>query len=63
MRQNIKNFAKIISKTIPVIEPLYEFGSLQIEQQIGFDNEVVFYASGNFESRGMKSERAAVGVG
>jgi SAM-dependent methyltransferase len=38
MRQNIKNFAKIISETLPVMEPLYEFGSLQIEQQIGFSD-------------------------
>lgn len=36
MRQNIKDFAAIISRTLPIIEPIYEFGSLQVPGQIGF---------------------------
>ncbi len=36
MRENIKAFAGIISNTLPVIEPVYEFGSLQVPAQIGF---------------------------
>ena len=36
MRQNIKNYVKIISNALPIMEPIYEFGSFQVEQQIGF---------------------------
>jgi SAM-dependent methyltransferase len=38
MRQNIKNFAEIVSATLPVVEPIYEFGSLQVPEQIGFSD-------------------------
>lgn len=38
MRKNIKNFAAIISKTLPIMEPIYEFGSLQVDEQIGFSD-------------------------
>jgi len=36
MRQSIKDFAVIVSKTLPIIEPIYEFGSFQVPEQIGF---------------------------
>ncbi|MFZ1983392.1 MAG: methyltransferase domain-containing protein [Desulfatitalea sp.] len=36
MRQNIKDFTGIVSKTLPIIEPIYEFGSFQVPEQIGF---------------------------
>ncbi len=36
MRKNIKDFAGIVSRTLPIIEPIYEFGSLQVPGQIGF---------------------------
>jgi SAM-dependent methyltransferase len=36
MRQNVKDFACIVSTTLPIIEPIYEFGSLQVSEQIGF---------------------------
>ncbi len=36
MRQNIKDFASIVSTTLPIIEPIYEFGSFQVPKQIGF---------------------------
>ena len=36
MRQNIKDFASIVSKTLSSIEPIYEFGSFQVPEQIGF---------------------------
>jgi SAM-dependent methyltransferase len=36
MRQNIKNFVQIISKTLPIAEPIYEFGSLQVDDQKSF---------------------------
>ncbi len=36
MRQNIKDFASIINTTFPIIEPIYEFGSLQVTTRKGF---------------------------
>ncbi len=38
MRQNIKKFASIISTTLPIFEPIYEFGSLQVPGQKGFSD-------------------------
>jgi len=35
MRQNIKDFVSIVSKQLPIIEPIYEFGSFQVSEQIG----------------------------
>ena len=36
MRQSIKDFAGILSATFPIREPIYEFGALQVQGQIGF---------------------------
>jgi len=36
MRKNIKEFVNISSSYLPIQEPIYEFGSLQVEGQIGF---------------------------
>lgn len=36
MRQNIKNFVVISSKTLTINEPVYEFGSLRVPEQIEF---------------------------
>lgn len=36
MRQVIKDFVRIVSETLPIIEPIYEFGSLQVPGQKGF---------------------------
>ncbi len=36
MRQVIKDFVRIVSETLPIIEPIYEFGSLQVPGQEGF---------------------------
>ncbi len=36
MRQNVKDFASIVSITLPTLEPIYEFGSFQVPEQIGF---------------------------
>ena len=33
MREIVKNFIKIISETLPIKEPIYEFGSYQVEGQ------------------------------
>lgn len=36
MRRSIKQFIKIITETLPIQEPIYEFGSLQVPGQEGF---------------------------
>ena len=36
MRQNIKNLAEIVSETLTIDAPIYEFGSFQVPEQIGF---------------------------
>jgi len=36
MRESIKQFVKICAETLPVSEPIYEFGSLQVPGQEGF---------------------------
>lgn len=36
MRALIKEFALIVSTTLPIVEPIYEFGALQVEGQEGF---------------------------
>jgi hypothetical protein len=42
MRESIKEFVKICAETLPIIEPIYEFGSLQVPGQEGFaDNLLV----------------------
>lgn len=43
MRQLIKEFVKIIADTLPISEPLYEFGSLQVQGQEGFANLRPFF--------------------
>jgi len=36
MRESIKQFVNICAKSLPIIEPIYEFGSLQVPGQEGF---------------------------
>lgn len=36
MRESIKEFVKICAETLPIIEPVYEFGSFQVPGQEGF---------------------------
>lgn len=36
MRNLTKEFAKIVAQTLPISEPVYEFGSLQVEEQKNF---------------------------
>lgn len=36
MRQSIKEFVELVSKNLPVIGPIYEFGALQAPTQVGF---------------------------
>lgn len=36
MRNSVKQFAKMCAENLPLIEPIYEFGSLQVPSQVGF---------------------------
>lgn len=36
MREVVKDFVRVCSKTLPIAEPIYEFGSLQVKGQEGF---------------------------
>lgn len=36
MRESIKQFVRIVANTLPILEPVYEFGSLQVPNQEGF---------------------------
>jgi len=36
MRESIKQFVEIVADTLPISEPIYEFGSLQVPGQEGF---------------------------
>ena len=36
MRQNIKDFADLAARTLPVSEPIYEFGSFRVPGQNNF---------------------------
>ncbi|MBI2252695.1 MAG: hypothetical protein HYU63_08180 [Armatimonadetes bacterium] len=43
MRDLIKQFIKICVDTLPLLEPLYEFGSLQVDGQENFANLRTFF--------------------
>jgi len=44
MRESIKQFVKMCSEILPISEPIYEFGSLQVPSQEGFaDLRPIFY--------------------
>lgn len=43
MRKSIKQFIEICAKILPVSEPIYEFGSLQVPGQEGFANLRPFF--------------------
>jgi len=43
MRESIRQFVKICTEAFPTPEPIYEFGSLQIEGQEGFANLRLFF--------------------
>ena len=36
MREIIRHLTKIVAETMPIAEPIYEFGSFQVPDQIGF---------------------------
>lgn len=36
MRESVKEFVQIVAETLPILEPVYEFGALQVPSQLGF---------------------------
>ena len=36
VRDSVKQFVKICAENLPLLEPIYEFGSLQVPSQVGF---------------------------
>jgi len=44
MRESIKEFVKIVADTLPIFEPIYEFGSLQVPGQEGIADLRPFFA-------------------
>ena len=38
MRESIKQYVETVAETMPIAEPIYEFGSLQVPGQEGFAN-------------------------
>lgn len=43
MRELVKQFVKICAETLPISEPIYEFGSLQVPGQEGFTDLRPFF--------------------
>jgi SAM-dependent methyltransferase len=44
MRRNIRDFAAIAARTLPIEEPVFEFGALQVPGQEGFADVRSFFA-------------------
>lgn len=43
MRETIKDFTKIVAETLPILEPIYEFGSFRVAGQEEFANLRPFF--------------------
>jgi SAM-dependent methyltransferase len=48
MRKNVIEFARIVSSTLETVEPVYEFGSLQVKGQVGFADLRPLFQSKNY---------------
>ncbi|MBM4284858.1 MAG: class I SAM-dependent methyltransferase [Deltaproteobacteria bacterium] len=54
MRQSIKDFVRLAARTLPLPEPIYEFGSLQVEGQEGFADLRVFFTGKEYVGADMR---------
>jgi len=54
MRELIKQFVKICAETLPISEPIYEFGSLQVQGQEGFANLRPFFPDKRYTGADMR---------
>ncbi len=59
MRESIRQFVKICAETLPISEPIYEFGFLQVEGQEGFADLRIFFNGKKYIGADM---RAGLGV-
>ncbi|NQE05079.1 hypothetical protein C5S32_04340 [ANME-1 cluster archaeon GoMg1] len=48
MRELIKQLVKIVAETMPILEPIFEFGSLQVPGQEGFADLRPFFPNKEF---------------
>jgi hypothetical protein len=63
MRESIKQFVEIVADMLPILEPIYEFGALQVPGQEGFADLRPIFAGKkdcNKVASLCKSEKAAV---
>ncbi|CAN5889237.1 hypothetical protein BH20PSE1_BH20PSE1_23530 [soil metagenome] len=54
MRDSIKQFVKICADTLPLSEPIYEFGSLQVRGQEGFADLRPFFSGKKYVGADMR---------
>lgn len=54
MRESIKQFAKICAENLPISEPIYEFGSLQVPGQEAFADLRPFFSGKKFVGADMQ---------
>lgn len=54
MRDSIKHFVKICAETLPVAEPIYEFGALQVPGQEGYADLRPFFPGKKYVGADMR---------
>jgi len=54
MRDSVKQFAKICAENLPLLEPIYEFGSLQVPSQVGFADLRQFFPNKKYIGADMR---------
>ncbi len=57
MRELIKQFVRICAETLPISEPIYEFGSLQVPGQEGFADLRPFFPGKKYVGADMREGR------
>jgi SAM-dependent methyltransferase len=55
MRNSIKAFVEVCSKTLPIQEPIYEFGSMQVKGQEGFADLRSFFKGRDYVGADMRT--------
>ena len=53
MRKSVKEFVRICSENLVINEPIYEFGSMQVEGQIGFADLRPYFVGKNYTGSDM----------
>jgi SAM-dependent methyltransferase len=55
MRESIRQFVNICAETLPITEPIYEFGALQVPDQVGFADLRPFFPGKEFYGADIRS--------